>query len=85
MVVPDAHPSMRIIRRLRAPLLSLHGEHDDIVPLRYGEALFAAAPEPKQMHVFPGVGHDLVTVVGRRRATVIATWARGLDIGSAAS
>ena len=40
---------------LRAPLLILHGDRDEIVPLMDGQALFDAAPEPKQMHVFRGV------------------------------
>jgi fermentation-respiration switch protein FrsA (DUF1100 family) len=78
-VVPDAYPSLRLIRRLRAPLLVLHGARDDIVPLMHGEALVEAAPAPKRMHVFPEVGHnDLVTRAGRAWAQAIAAWAREL-------
>ena len=77
-VVPDAYPSLRLIPRLGAPLLVLHGERDTIVPLRHGEALFAAAPEPKAMHVFPGVGHnDLIARAGARYAEVLRAWAGG--------
>jgi fermentation-respiration switch protein FrsA (DUF1100 family) len=78
-IIPDAYPALRRIRGLRAPLLALHGDRDDIVPLAQGRALFEAAPEPKHMHVFPGLGHnDLVPLAGVAFARVIASWVRGL-------
>jgi len=78
-VVPDAYPSLRRIPDLRAPLLVLHGDADDIVPLSEGEALFAAAREPKRLHVFPGLGHnDLIDGAGEAWARVIADWVSGL-------
>jgi fermentation-respiration switch protein FrsA (DUF1100 family) len=78
-LVPDAYPSVRYIRKLQAPLLVLHGERDDIVPLANGQALFETAPEPKRMHVFSGLGHnDLVPLAGAAYAEVIASWAQGL-------
>jgi uncharacterized protein len=74
--VPDAYPSLRLVRRLRAPLLCLHGERDEIVPLMYGQELFDAAPEPKAMHVFRGVAHnDVLAHAGREWFDVIARWA----------
>ncbi|MDQ3677929.1 MAG: lysophospholipase, partial [Actinomycetota bacterium] len=48
-LVPDAYPSLRRIRDLRAPLLVLHGEDDTIVPPEHGRALFDAAPDPKRL------------------------------------
>jgi hypothetical protein len=78
-VVPDAYPSLRLVRSLRAPLLMFHGDRDDIVPLMYGQELFEAAPEPKRLHVLPGVGHnDLVTSAGSEWAAAIAEWAAEL-------
>lgn len=77
-LVPNAYPSLDRIPDLAAPLLVLHGAHDDIVPLLHGEALFDAAPEPKWLHVLPGVGHnDLVSGLGPRYGELIATWAGG--------
>lgn len=35
------------IPRLRAPLLVLHGDADEVVPYEQGRAVFTAAPEPK--------------------------------------
>jgi fermentation-respiration switch protein FrsA (DUF1100 family) len=64
---------------MRAPLLVLHGDRDEIVPLAQARALFAAAPEPKLMHVFAGIGHnDLIELAGAEFARVIASWASRL-------
>lgn len=77
-LIPDAYPTVRRIHDLHAPLLVLHGDRDDIVPLSQGRALFEAAPGPKRMHVFPGVGHnDLLQLAGAEFARVIASWASG--------
>jgi fermentation-respiration switch protein FrsA (DUF1100 family) len=78
-LVPDAYPSIRLIRGLAAPLLVLHGERDEIVPLMHAEALAEAAAGPKRMHVFPGAGHnDLLARAGPEWARTIETWARRL-------
>jgi uncharacterized protein len=75
-LVPDAYPSLRIIRDLRAPLLVLHGAEDDLVPLMDGEALYEAAPEPKRIEVFDGVGHnDVLARAGTRWIQTITEWA----------
>jgi fermentation-respiration switch protein FrsA (DUF1100 family) len=80
-VVPDAYPSLVRIATLAAPLLVLHGDRDEIVPVEHGRALFAAAPEPKRVHVFPGLGHnDLVPLAGRAYAEPIADWLRELGL-----
>jgi fermentation-respiration switch protein FrsA (DUF1100 family) len=77
-LIPDAYPTVRRIHELHAPLLVLHGDRDDIVPLSQGRGLFDAAPGPKRMHVFPGLGHnDLVPLAGVEFAQVIASWVSG--------
>jgi uncharacterized protein len=74
-LIPDAYPTMRRIHALRAPLLVLHGERDEIVPLSHARALFEAAPTPRDIHVFPGLGHnDLAARGGPEFAEVIAAW-----------
>jgi fermentation-respiration switch protein FrsA (DUF1100 family) len=79
-LLPDAYPTLRRIHELHAPLLVLHGDRDEIVPLSQGRALFGAAPGPKRMHVFPGLGHnDLVPLAGAEFARVIASWVSGLQ------
>jgi uncharacterized protein len=77
-LIPDAYPSLRLIGGLEAPLLVLHGERDEVVPVSHGRALFDAAPEPKRIDVFPGLGHDdLVPLAGAAYAEVFVSWARG--------
>jgi fermentation-respiration switch protein FrsA (DUF1100 family) len=72
-LVPDAYPSLRRICELRAPLLVIHGDRDEIVPLFHAHELFEAAPDPKRLHIIEGVGHnDLVTFAGTEWAAAIA-------------
>jgi len=78
-LVPDAYPSLRRVARLAVPLLVLHGDRDEIVPVGHGEALYAAAPGPKELCVFEGVGHDgLVASAGDRYRETIGRWARAV-------
>jgi fermentation-respiration switch protein FrsA (DUF1100 family) len=56
-LVLDKFDSLAKIGRLRCPLFIMHGERDRIVPIRYGRALFAAAPEPKEAKWYPEVNH----------------------------
>ena len=79
-LVPDAYPNRARVKKLRSPLLILHGERDEIVPARHGRALFDAAPEPKSLRLFPGLGHnDLVERAGDDWAAAIASWRDGLQ------
>jgi hypothetical protein len=55
--IKDSFRSDQRIRRVKTPLLVLHGDMDGIVPVRFGERLFALANEPKQMVRFPLGGH----------------------------
>ncbi|PYQ45472.1 MAG: alpha/beta hydrolase [Acidobacteria bacterium] len=71
----DAYPNLERIARLQAPVLILHGEVDEIVPLAHAEALFEAAREPRRLHVVPGAGHnDLVQAMGPSYGTEVAAW-----------
>jgi uncharacterized protein len=53
------------IPRLRAPLLVLHGDADEVVPFAQGQALFAAAPDPKTFFTIRGAGHNDTHLAGR--------------------
>jgi fermentation-respiration switch protein FrsA (DUF1100 family) len=56
-LIKDPFRSDLRIDKLHAPLLVLHGERDRIVPIRFGERLFALANEPKRMVRFPDGTH----------------------------
>jgi fermentation-respiration switch protein FrsA (DUF1100 family) len=76
-LVVDAYPSLARMGGLRVPLLIVHGDRDDIVPLSHGQALFAAAAEPKRLEVVRGAGHnDLLQVAGPAHAATLAGWMR---------
>ena len=54
----DQFRSDELIGRLAVPLLVIHGERDRVVPLRFGERLFALATVRKRFARFPQGGHD---------------------------
>jgi uncharacterized protein len=60
----DQFRSIDRIGAVEAPLLILHGERDGLIPIRFGERLFAAAREPKRFVRLPGVGHVDVLEAG---------------------
>jgi uncharacterized protein len=57
-MVTDRFDSLSRIGQVKAPILLLHGERDRVVPVRYGRALLAAAPEPKEGWFAPEAGHE---------------------------
>jgi len=58
LVMTDRYDTMRIIGSLSAPLLVIHGEADQVIPIDMGRAVFEAAKEPKEMVVVPLAGHS---------------------------
>jgi uncharacterized protein len=46
------------IRNYHGPLLQAHGDVDETVPLRCGQALYAAANGPKEFLLLPGHDHN---------------------------
>jgi uncharacterized protein len=44
------------VRRLRAPVLLIHGGHDDNIPVRHGKAIAAAGPTVR-LWIIPDAGH----------------------------
>ncbi len=53
----DYSPLKNVAKVSPIPLLIIHGDSDPVVPLHHGEALFAAAREPKEMWVVQGGQH----------------------------
>ncbi len=64
-LVMRSYNTISKIPRVKAPLLVVHGDRDDIVPHEQGMKLFNAAPEPKTFWTVPGARHnDLLEVAG---------------------
>ena len=53
------------------PVLFIHGEHDEIVPLRQAENAFAAAKEPKTLKVIKGGDHRFIHAAKEARCAVM--------------
>lgn len=57
--------SLPKIRRIRVAELFMQGDRDDVVPLRLGRQLFAAAQGPKTFWLIPAAGHnDILETAG---------------------
>ncbi len=57
-LVKDRFDSTKRIKRLKAPLLIIHGERDRVVPWKFGRALFNLAPEPKSFISISKASHN---------------------------
>jgi uncharacterized protein len=57
--------SLPKIRWIRVPMLFMQGDRDEVIPLRLGQNLFAAAQGPKTFWIIPGAGHnDILETAG---------------------
>lgn len=52
------------VTRVKAPLLVLHGDRDDVVPFAQGKKVFEAALEPKEFYTIRGAHHNDTYIVG---------------------
>jgi fermentation-respiration switch protein FrsA (DUF1100 family) len=52
------------IKSVRAPVLVLHGDQDEVVPFEQGKKVFAAAPPPKEFYTIRGAHHNDTFIVG---------------------
>ncbi|MBF6213356.1 alpha/beta hydrolase [Nocardia puris] len=74
-LVPDAYPTLRRIPTLTTPVLIVHGDQDELLPLRHAQRLHAAAHHPKRLHIVPGAGHnDVIPLLGADWTTLLRTW-----------
>jgi uncharacterized protein len=77
----DRYPSIDRIASVRAPLLVIAGDRDDIVPAMLSKRLYDAAAEPKRYVLVPGVGHnDPELLDGRQMIDEIEGFLSGTDV-----
>ena len=57
-LMKDQFHADRWIGAVTAPILFMHGARDDVVPIRFGERLFALAHEPKRFIRCDNGGHN---------------------------
>jgi len=58
LLLRDQYKSLEKIVKVHAPLLLIHGEADNVVPVALGKKLFKAANEPKKAVYIPLAGHN---------------------------
>ena len=74
------YDSLVKIGAIQAPLLVLHGDRDDIVPIDAGRKLFDAANEPKAFYTISGAGHnDTYSVGGEEYFAALGSFLSGLE------
>jgi len=54
----DRYDTLRYLRDVKAPLLVVHGEEDEVIPVAMGRAVYAAANGPKDIVTLPRAGHS---------------------------
>jgi fermentation-respiration switch protein FrsA (DUF1100 family) len=57
LLMKDQYRSDASIAKIKAPLLVMHGDHDQVIPFAMGRKLFDKAPEPKRFVAFPNGTH----------------------------
>jgi fermentation-respiration switch protein FrsA (DUF1100 family) len=57
LLITDQYNNERNIRSVTAPVLVLHGEQDEVIPVEMGRRVYRAANEPKKIELLPHGGH----------------------------
>jgi uncharacterized protein len=74
------YDSTRLIHQVRAPILILHGDRDEIIPFDMGQALYEAAPSPKRFQKLAGAGHnDILHSAGAEYTDALRSFYRSLQ------
>ena len=67
------------MKNVRSPLLVIHGDRDELVPLDMGQQLFEAANEPKRFYNVTGASHnDTYIIGGDAYFDALESWIQGL-------
>lgn len=81
LLMQDRYEVLSYVAKIRAPLLVVHGERDQVVPFEMGKRVYAGANEPKKLAAFPLAGHNDHGLHGSFEA--IQTWLDQLRAGRA--
>lgn len=78
LVLGDRMPNLARIKKVRCPVLVIHGFDDGVIAWEHGRRLFEAAPEPKRCFWVAGGGHNnLPEVAGESYWRAITDFADG--------
>ncbi len=72
LLIRSRFPVVDWVADRSTPLLVVHGDRDEVIPLAYGREVYEAAAEPKRFLSLPGAGHnDILSAAG---ATTSKPW-----------
>ncbi|HEX5136737.1 MAG TPA: alpha/beta hydrolase [Planctomycetota bacterium] len=78
LLMKDRYEAAEAMRGVRCPVLSVHGDADELIPWERGRALFDAAASPKEWWLVEGAGHnDVIDVAGPAFFDRVATLLSG--------
>ena len=63
-LIRTKYDSLSRIKSIEVPILFIHGDSDDVVPIELGRRLCQEANEPKKFYTIPGAGHNDTYCVG---------------------
>ena len=58
------YDSLSLIENIKSPLLFVHGQFDQTIPVSMARRLFEKAPSPKDFYEIPGADHNDTYLVG---------------------
>ncbi len=64
LLLRTKYDSLAKIENIKVPILIMHGDKDELVPIEHGRKLYEAANEPKEFYTIPGAGHNDTHIVG---------------------
>ncbi len=67
LLVRNRFDNLAKIGKVTCPKLVVHSRDDEVIPYSMGEAVFAAAREPKTWAGFEGIGHNELVMVAETR------------------
>ncbi|MDH3612859.1 MAG: alpha/beta hydrolase [Gammaproteobacteria bacterium] len=73
------HATRDHVRDVRCPVLVVHSRDDEIIPFHHGEAVFAAANEPRTLLTIRGTHNDAFLVDERTYVEGLRTFLTGLS------
>lgn len=76
-LIRSRFPVIDWVTRRDTPLLVMHGDRDQVIPISFGREVFEAAADPKEFVLLPGAGHnDILKVSGHRYLDPLAMFAK---------
>ena len=74
-LMPDWWNNVDAVRRVHSPLMIIHSESDEALPVEGARTIFEAASEPKKLQILQGFGHNAL-----RKDPTDAWWGAPLQL-----